>query len=42
MVLPSKTYGAAKLKEGIFFESQIREVLKDTDFEELNLKEQRA
>ena len=31
---------AAKLKEGIFVRSQIREVLKDTDFEEvLNLKE---
>ena len=34
---------AAKLKEGIFVEPQIREVLKDTDFEELlNLKELRA
>ena len=34
---------AAKLKEGIFVGSQIREVLKDTDFEELlNLKELRA
>ena len=34
---------AAKLKEGIFFEPQIREVLKDTDFEEpLNLKELRT
>ena len=33
---------AAKLKEGIFVGPQIREVLKDTDFEELlNLKEQR-
>ena len=31
---------AAKLKEGIFVGSQIREVLKDTDFEELlNLKD---
>jgi hypothetical protein len=35
--------GAAKLKEGIFVGPQIREVLKDTDFEELlNLKELRA
>ena len=34
---------AAKLKEGIFVWPQIREVLKDTDFEELlNLKELRA
>ena len=34
---------AAKLKEGIFVGLQIREVLKDTDFEELfNLKELRA
>ena len=34
---------AAKLKEGIFARPQIREVLKDTDFEELlNLKELRA
>ena len=34
---------AAKLKEGIFFGPQIREVLKDTDFEKLlNLKELRA
>ena len=34
---------AAKLKEGIFVEPQIREVLKDTNFEELlNLKELRA
>ena len=34
---------AAKLKEGIFVGPQIREVLKDTDFEELlNLKEPRA
>ena len=34
---------AAKLKEGIFIGPQIREVLKDTDFEELlNLKELRA
>ena len=34
---------AAKLKEGIFVGSQIREVLNDTDFEELlNLKELRA
>ena len=34
---------AAKLKEGIFVEPQIREVVKDTDFEELlNLKELRA
>ena len=34
---------AAKLKEGIFVGPQIREVLKDTDFEELlNLKELRA
>ena len=34
---------AAKLKEGIFVGPQIREVLKDTDFEELlNLKEMRA
>ena len=33
----------AKLKEGIFVGPQIREVLKDTDFEELlNLKELRA
>ena len=32
-----------KLKEGIFVGPQIREVLKDTDFEELlNLKELRA
>ena len=31
---------AAKVKEGIFVEPQIREVLKDADFEELlNLKE---
>ena len=31
---------AANLKEGIFVGPQIREVLKDTDFEELlNLKE---
>ena len=27
--------GAAKLKEGIFVAPQIREVLKDTDFEKL-------
>ena len=34
---------AAKLKEGIFVGPQIREVPKDTDFEELlNLKELRA
>ena len=34
---------AAKVKEGIFVGPQIREVLKDTDFEELlNLKELRA
>ena len=34
---------AAKLKEGIFVRPQIRELLKDTDFEELlNLKELRA
>ena len=34
---------AAKLKEGIFVGPHIREVLKDTDFEELlNLKELRA
>ena len=34
---------AAKLKEGIFVEPQIQEVLKDTDFEELlNLNELRA
>ena len=34
---------AAKLKEGIFAGPQIREVLKDIDFEELlNLKELRA
>ena len=34
---------AAKLKEGIFVGPQIREVLKDTDFEELlNLKELRV
>ena len=34
---------AAKLKEGIFIGPQIREVLKNTDFEELfNLKELRA
>ena len=34
---------AAKLKEGIFVGPQIREVLKDTDFEELlNLKKLRA
>ena len=34
---------AAKLKEGIFVGRQIREVLKDTDFEELlNLNEPRA
>ena len=34
---------AAKLKEGIFVGPQIREVLKDTDFDELlNLKELRA
>ena len=34
---------AAKLKEGIFVGPQIREVLKDTDFEELhNLNELRA
>ena len=34
---------AAKLKEGIFVGSQIREVLKETDFEELlNLKKLRA
>ena len=50
MVLPSNTcllcspgFSAAKLKEGIFVGPQIREVLKDTDFEELlNLKELRA
>ena len=36
-------HSAAKLKEGIFVGPQIREVLKDTDFEEvLNLKELRA
>ena len=36
-------FSAAKLKEGIFVGPQIREVLKDTDFEELlNLKELRA
>ena len=40
-VLPGLS--AAKLKEGIFVGPQIREVLKDTDFEELlNLKELRA
>ena len=34
---------AAKLKGGIFVGPQIRQVLKDTDFEELlNLKELRA
>ena len=34
---------SAKLKEGIFVGSQIREVLKDTDFEELlNLKDLRV
>ena len=34
---------AAKIKEGIFVGPHIREVLKDTDFEELlNLKELRA
>ena len=34
---------AVKLKDGVFVGSQIREVLKDTDFEELlNLKELRA
>ena len=34
---------AAKLKEGIFVGPHIREVMKDTDFEELlNLKELRA
>ena len=34
---------AAQLKEGIFVGPQIRDVLKDTDFEELlNLKELRA
>ena len=34
---------ATELKEGIFVGPQIREVLKDTDFEELlNLKELRA
>ena len=34
---------AVKFKEGIFVGPQIREVLKDTDFEELlNLKELRA
>ena len=34
---------AANIKEGIFVGPQIREVLKDTDFEELlNLKELRA
>ena len=46
MVLPSTMFpglSAAKLKEGIFVGPQIREVLKDTDFEEhLNLKELRA
>ena len=49
MVLPSNTYllfqrlSAAKLKEGILVGPQIREVLKDTDFEELlNLKKLRA
>ena len=47
MVLPSKTcllcLSAAKLKEGIFVGPQIREVQKDTDFEELlNLNELRA
>ena len=36
-------HSAAKLKEGIFLGPQIREVLKDTDFEELlKLKELRA
>ena len=46
--LPTLVYcvprvSAAKLKEGIFVGPQIREVLKDTDFEELlNLKELRA
>ena len=36
-------FSAAKLKEGIFVGPQIREVLKDTEFEELlNLKELRA
>ena len=36
-------FRAAKLKEGIFVGPQIREVLKDNDFEELlNLKELRA
>ena len=40
-VLPGLS--AAKLKEGIFIGPQIREVLKDTDFQELlNLKELRA
>ena len=40
-VFPSLS--AAKLKEGIFVGPQIREVLKDTDFEDLyNLKELRA
>ena len=40
-VFPSLS--AAKLKEGIFVGPQIREVLKDTDFEEfLNLKELRT
>ena len=40
-VFPSLS--AAKLKDGIFVRPQIREVLKDTDFEELlNLKELRA
>ena len=34
---------ATKLKEGMMVEPQIREVLEDTDFEELlNLKELRA
>ena len=47
MVLPSNTVfpglSAAKPKEGIFVRPRIREVLKDTDFEELlNLKEPKA
>ena len=42
MVLPFQ-HLSAKLKEGIFVGPQTREVLKDTDFEELlNLKELRA
>ena len=33
-LLCSQVLSAAKLKEGIFVGPQIREVLKDTDFEE--------